>query len=87
MRGKGENYPGLAFSLSVAALAALFFDCLNISTLSGIPRQRRKQGSNFTGHPVAHIKLPSLNVFSGVLVCDDNNQLGYLASQHPLIQL
>jgi hypothetical protein len=32
-----------------------------------------------------YIKLPALDVFPGVLVCNDNDQLGYLAANHPFI--
>lgn len=34
-----------------------------------------------------YIKLPSLHVLAGFLVGDDDDELGYLSTRHPLVQL
>ena len=34
-----------------------------------------------------NVELPTLNMFSSLLACDDNYELGDLAANHPFVQL
>lgn len=36
---------------------------------------------------MTHIELPSLNVLAGVLVGDDDDELGDFAANHPFVEL
>lgn len=39
------------------------------------------------GYGMTHIELPSLNVLAGVVVCDDDDELGDFAADHPFVEL
>lgn len=39
------------------------------------------------GGETTYVKLPALDALAGVLVCDDNDELGDLAADHPLVEL
>jgi hypothetical protein len=39
------------------------------------------------GREISHIKLPSFNMLSGILACDNNHELGDLTPNHPVVYL